>query len=449
MQLATKLRKHASSFASNQSGNIFMITALTIFAVMGAAGVAVDYSRVSNAKFQMEQSLDAALLATGVEVINGENDPNKLRAYFDKFFMANLEGQSGFGEEFRVTAFSFDPDTGEVSAETEVYIEATLMRAFGHDDLEIRSNGSAIFDRTDVEVAMMLDVTGSMRGQKLRDLKAAAQDAIDILMPNNSSSGTRISLVPYAGSVNVKGYKEKVVSGGTQVADAGEVLASGDTHGTDGNCVTERGGFYAATDESYKQARIGDDVRTDRSAFKCPRDKSSIEPLTDRKSKLKSKIRGFSATGVTAGHLGIAWSYYTLSEKWRDLWKNGSKPAAYSAGTQKIAILMTDGEFNTYYYGTTEPGNPDSAYGGENIDNSNTLAMNLCEDMKADKNGAPGITIYSIAFQAPASAEATLRACANDDTETDVYYFSADNGQELRDAFRSIAASIQRLRISS
>ena len=425
MQLATKLRKHASSFASNQSGNIFMITALTIFAVMGAAGVAVDYSRVSNAKFQMEQSLDAALLATGVEVINGENDPNKLRAYFDKFFMANLEGQSGFGEEFRVTAFSFDPDTGEVSAETEVYIEATLMRAFGHDDLEIRSNGSAIFDRTDVEVAMMLDVTGSMgRNGKLDDLKLAAADAIDILIPNRNTKGTRIGLVPYSWSVNAGIRQARMV-----------------TNGKSTRCVTERAD-EAHTDASYKDAEIGADSRAVDDKL-CP--VNEVKPLTDKKGMLKREVRNFKAAGYTAGHLGVAWSYYVLSENWRDVWKSNNDPAPYSADVQKIAILMTDGEFNTFFQGTEGSGTP---Y-GPHAEPSNTLAMNLCEDMKADKNGAPGITIYSIAFQAPASAEATLRACANDDTETDVYYFSADNGQELRDAFRSIAASIQRLRISS
>ncbi|MGI9350487.1 MAG: vWA domain-containing protein [Rhizobiaceae bacterium] len=425
MHLATKLRNQAASFTSNQSGNIFMISALTIFAVISAAGVAVDYSRVSNAKFQMEQSLDAALLATGVEITNGEDDQAKLRAYFENFFLANLNNQTGFGEQFDISEFSVDPDTGEVSAEAGVTVEATLMRVLGYDDLEIRSSASAIFDRTDVEVAMMLDVTGSMgRNGKLDDLKLAAKDAIDILIPNSNTKGTRIGLVPYSWSVNAGHRQARMV-----------------TNGKSKRCVTERAD-EASTDASYKVAEIGADSRAVDDKL-CP--VNEIKPLTDKKGMLKREIGRFSAAGYTAGHLGVAWSYYVLSETWRDVWKEENDPAPYSKDVEKIAILMTDGEFNTFFQGTEGSRTP---Y-GPHAEPSNTLALDLCADMKADKNGAPGITIYSIAFQAPSSAEATLRACANEDTETDIYYFSAGNGQELREAFRSIAASIQRLRISS
>ena len=54
------------------------------------------------------------------------------------------------------------------------------------------------------------------------------------------------------------------------------------------------------------------------------------------------------------------------------------------------------------------------------------------------------VVIYSVAFQAPAAAEATLRACASDDGG----YFNADNGEALREAFRDIAIRLLNLRIS-
>ena len=104
---------------------------------------------------------------------------------------------------------------------------------------------------------------------------------------------------------------------------------------------------------------------------------------------------------------------------------------------------MTDGKFNTAFEGI---GN-NSPF-GQNEAVSSDNAMALCEDMKKPKGGSNGITIYSIAFQAPASAEQTLRACASDDTAEQTFYFSADNGQELRAAFSAIAASITKLRIN-
>ena len=119
-----------------------------------------------------------------------------------------------------------------------------------------------------------------------------------------------------------------------------------------------------------------------------------------------------------------------------------SDPAQYSDDVRKIAILMTDGEFNTFFHGTQ--GN---AFGPHET-LSSSLARDLCTDMKALKNGNPGITIYSVAFQAPLSARETLKDCANEDTANQTFYYSADSNEELRNAFRSIASSIQTLRIS-
>ncbi|MEM7214603.1 MAG: pilus assembly protein [Pseudomonadota bacterium] len=448
MQLATRFINPATAFINDRSGNVFMIFALSIFVIIGAAGAALDYSRIYSTKGRMVQLLDAAVLATGIEMVEGETNTQKLRAKFNDFFEANLAGNQKFAEAYRISSFSADTNSGEISVDAVAVVKPTFTGIFGYKEFEIGMDSTAVFDRKEVEVAVMLDVTGSMQGQKLRDLKLAARDLVDTLLPDANTRDVRISLVPYSGSVNAGRYKQNVVNGGIQVAGAGDVLAGIDQHGTSGNCVTERGGTYAATDEFYTVARIGDDVRTDVSGFNCPTDRSSIEPLTNQRSRLTRKIRDLRAGGVTAGHLGIAWSYYTLSEKWRDLWDGNSKPAVYSADTKKIAILMTDGEFNTYYYGTTEAGNPRSAFGGDNVGRSNALARDLCEDMKADKNGAPGITVYSVAFQAPASAEATLRSCANADTQSEQFYFSADNGAELRAAFRTIATSIGKLRIS-
>jgi len=68
--------------------------------------------------------------------------------------------------------------------------------------------------------------------------------------------------------------------------------------------------------------------------------------------------------------------------------------------------------------------------------------------MKAPNGTANGITIYSIAFQAPLDARKTLKACASPDSGKTTHYFSADNENELRAAFQKIAFDIQKLRLS-
>jgi hypothetical protein len=86
---------------------------------------------------------------------------------------------------------------------------------------------------------------------------------------------------------------------------------------------------------------------------------------------------------------------------------------------------MTDGVFNTHYI---------SANG-----NSTAQALNVCDEMKSK-----GVIVYSVAFQAPSSAETLLRDCA---TSGDTY-FNASSGEELRTAFKAVAADLNNLRLT-
>lgn len=89
---------------------------------------------------------------------------------------------------------------------------------------------------------------------------------------------------------------------------------------------------------------------------------------------------------------------------------------------------MTDGEFNTSYLNGTVNESSDEQ----------TLA--LCEAMKAD---GKDIILFTVAFQAPAEAEALLRSCATSDD----HYFDANDGPALTAAFQDIANRLSSLRL--
>ena len=89
----------------------------------------------------------------------------------------------------------------------------------------------------------------------------------------------------------------------------------------------------------------------------------------------------------------------------------------------KVAILMTDGEFNTDY-----------TSGGDSFDH----AKQYCDGMKNE-----GIVIYTVAFKAPAKGEEILAYCATNSN----YAFKASNGDQLSDAYKQIASNISDLRI--
>lgn len=148
--------------------------------------------------------------------------------------------------------------------------------------------------------------------------------------------------------------------------------------------------------------------------------------LTNNRNTLNTYVDNLTAGGGTAGHLGVAWSWYLISDNWDGIFTGDSAPLSFTEpDSEKAVILMTDGEFNAEIF--PEQGSSDAQ------------ARALCDGMKL-KN----INVYSVALNAPRAGKEVLKYCA---TDTD-YYFEPESAAELTEAYRKIATSISDLRIS-
>lgn len=401
----SSLKNSARKFSHNENGTIAVIFGLSLIPVMLSAGIAVDYTRIAHTRGIVSEALDAAVLMSGQALAEGKPVNASFRREFDDFFFANVNGRTNLADNVYISAFNADPATGKVSASAKSDVKMAFMGILGKSSVDINVDSEVKFSSKKIEMTMMLDVTGSMRSQgKLAALKVAATNAIDILMPSSSTnSKVRIGLVPYSASVNI-----------------GRTLSNKASNNPRNSCATER---YTNrfNDVSYATSKV------EGRSGNCPRQK--VVPLSTNARQLKSTINSFTARGSTAGHLGVAWSYYTLSPNWNRAWPSSPTPASYSdTKVQKIALLMTDGEFNTIY-----------SRGW----NSSNYAQSTCADMKSK-----GIIVYSIAFKAPRTAQATLKTCATPDGGGTTYYYSADSAAALSAAFANIANDIQNLRLS-
>ncbi len=154
----------------------------------------------------------------------------------------------------------------------------------------------------------------------------------------------------------------------------------------------------------------------------------SAEPveLTNNRDTLTTYITSLNAGGYTAGHLGVAWTWYLVAEDWDTVFDGDAAPLSYSEpDSAKVVILMTDGAFNTEIF----PEQGDSA----------TQARALCDNMKLKD-----IKVYAVALNAPTAGQEVLSYCASGSD----FYFQPETGAELTDAYKQIATSISDLRIS-
>ena len=211
-------------------------------------------------------------------------------------------------------------------------------------------------------------------------------------------------------------------------------------------CVTERIGVHKYDDVAPATAFVGRNYPS--SSNPCLG--NTIVPLTSDKTLLTSRINALAATGSTAGQIGAAWGWYMISPNFASLWPADSQPKPY--GTEeliKIAVFMTDGDFNTPYCNgviAADAGTGSGAVGRVAVDvvgggAALAQAASQCTAMKA-----AGVIVYTVGFDiADTPALVTqLRNCATDTAHA----YLADNGTALRAAFRAIAVDISSLRLS-
>lgn len=415
--LRKPLLRQCRKFIADTAGGVSISLAATLLPLAVIVGGAVDYSRAMSVKTGLVFALDAAALAGANKLVREGGTITQVEKVVEDTFDIGVVIAENYGATLRSLDVTQDAQVGEVRVDATIGIKTTFMQLVGLDNIDISSKSVARLSDKDIELTMALDLTGSMSGSKIMDLKLAAKDLVDILLPTTGvkhKNKVRVGLVPYSQGVNAGPY------------------ANTATDGASSSCATERRGDQHFTDASYLVMPIGDGSKG------CP--SSQIFPLSESNSDLKTRINAFQTTGYTAGHTGIGWAWYMLSPEWSNLWPSSAKPAVYDTKeTAKIAILMTDGQFNTAY--------DYKAWKGKYVENkgyaqseSEYRARKLCDNMKLK-----GIQIYTVAFQlSSSSAKNLMQYCASGSKR----FYDASSGFELRESFRSIADEISQLRIS-
>lgn len=424
------LSRTLARFVRAREGSVVIIFALTLPVMIMAVGGAIDFARTANVDARIQNALDSAVLAATKELSDGSIDERDVDDVARRYFEANLDALVGGGPNVTASNLNFKIDRAAniVEATVDAAVETSFLKVAGFDSITTSAVSSALYNPLTIELSLVLDVTGSMEGQKLRDLKTAAKSLVNQLLPENQPARrekVRIAIVPYANGVNV----------GRSTSNQRNRLEkiTGDAHGS--SCVVERAesdGRYAFSDDGPDidrdpESRIptfDDFPDHDRANF-CP--SAEVVWLTNDAKTLNEEIDDFEARGWTAGHIGIGWGWYTLSPLWNDIQPGGSNARPYrTKDLLKVMVIMTDGKFNTQF----QRDNGASAQ----------QARNLCRNIEDEK-----VRIYTVAFKAPGSAEQMLRDCASEDGR----YFETSTGTELSAAFLEIAQEIARLRLSS
>ncbi len=458
----------AAGIAHADEGGVATIVGLSIIPLALAVGLAVDGGLAYGAHNKLQGAIDAAALASARSAsTEGADVEADARMYFDANFPSGYLGS-------QVTNFDavFNEETGELTIDAEIDMPTSFMRIAGFSTIPVGAGAIAQQQLNGIELAMVLDVTGSMNdpdpsgGTKLDALKGASETLLDVIYGENETvKDVSIAVVPYNTEVNLGSDRTGFLTGFNE-----------EDFGDDGwkGCVEARAQPFDQDDTPPSEEAFtallwpaglgtGFNPSQDPNAF-CP--DSEVLPLTAEKSVISDHIDDLEAEGFTMTNVGFTWGWRTISPEWRTAWdisrldaegdddlpefsagrSSEAAPVAYDHPTiGKAIIFMTDGvaDWSRGYY-TSYGFLNERRLGTSNERRAeaevNNRLLESCELAKAE-----GIEVYTVMFALNnARIERDYRSCAS----SEEHFFDAPNGEALDQAFKDIAGQLTSLRLT-
>lgn len=465
------LRRLLLDAADNQRGVVAIAFAFGLLLLVIALLGAVDVAGVSSARNTLQDALDNATVAVGAANTSNQATIDRVGG---AYFNAELV-RSGKLANAHVT---FTPGSTTITGQATAVFTPIFISIVSGSPITLTANSQVTrgIDQT-VELALVLDTTGSMSGSKITTLKSAATSLVTTLTAQGTTA-IKIAVIPFANYVNV-GVAARNQSWTNVPADYSTTSTSTPScsyntcQSSTYSCTQYNDGVpYQATCTNYFNCVAhnyvpcpGPKTTTSNYTFRgCvgsppypqnvrdmdPLRKypgflnltctTQLTPLTNNVTTVKNAITALSASGATYIPAGLAWGLNALSQVSPLTEADAYDTTNPNRKPRKILILMTDGA-NTQLYRATNGAHDISPASGVRAIQADTWTGELCTNIKTQK-----IEVYTVAFQVGADqiAKDLIKNCATDAA----HYYDATDNAALTAAFANIGASIQALHIS-
>jgi len=393
-------------FMKDRLGNIAMTFALVSVPLLAAIGASVDYAQLVNSQRHLQDAIDAAAVAGAASMVAGKHTDTTVKDYALNFVIAEMSQTLSATElaqlKTNLTATATTAGAGSVKTytlkvsggyTTHLSPFANFMGYGNMPVAGVSTTQSQAVSKNAMSMYLVLDRSGSMSfvTDSIKDANKKCQNYFTL---------SDWAQYPYL-ATSKPCYVNKmdaVKSAAASLFDELDILEEKDTTDT----VVRVGGVS-----------FNDEMQTPQAlAWGTKNLRNYVTALPDY------------PTGGTDMTDGMAKAYDSLSASSETTAHTGKGNTTFS----KFIVLMTDGE-NT---GNSANWNPAL----------DTITLTHCTNAKK-----AGITIFTVAFMAPANGKALLQACAS----TIDNYYSANDMTTLVSAFAEIGikAAKQSTRITN
>ncbi len=435
------LRAALGDYRRDEDGAIIIFGLIAFVVMLMVGGIAVDMMRYESERVRMQGASDRAVLAAAMMRDNPFNPAPEdvVRSYFE------AEGLGAFvaGDGRIVVEMDEAAGARSVIVNPRAQMNTTFMRlsAVDHLDLNLIAGASEALAELRFEIVMVLDVSWSMDdNNRMENLRAAAIDFVETMMPEDNDVQVAITFVPYS--------TEVVMPPGTltyfqNLSDP----ESGNLE--EGYCVDFEEWADITNSISTPMWRrtcsLGEAERGHLPQFVSLAD-TPVRPFMRSRSDAIDYINSLGPSWGTSIDLGVrvGGMFFdpTMNPVIQHMISNNEVDAVFSDRplawnepfVYRAMILMTDGE-NCCFPPQVPSTHPAVRKSSREVQDNDTAAV--CEALQ-QRN----IAIYAVAFEAPPGGVDLMERCA-----TEPSYFFNSSGAQLIAAFQQIATHIQTQRL--
>ncbi len=361
--MAARIFSRLRSFRDAQDGAliIFALFLFVLMAIMG--GVAIDLMKNEHIRTQLTQTLDRCTLMAAS--LDQRLDPEEV--------VRDCVEKAGLSESLRIVQVASGMNSRDVKSVARVDSKPFFMHMIGIDTFDAAALSRAEQKITNVEIALVLDVSGSMAGAKIANLRAAASNFVATMMDSDPNHRISISIVPYNAQVNLgptllSKYNvtspHNALNRPTDVANHNCLELPPSVFATAGISrmvelpqMAQSDHYYSTNTGSFYTAPTDASAVPNFNANYCRTEANNVVRMpSQNKAQLQGWINGLTANGNTSIVLGMKWGTALLDASARSIYSEFIDAGLMDANlagrpfddtdpeSMKVIVLMTDGE---------------------------------------------------------------------------------------------------------
>ena len=360
----TKIDNKLVMFRRSEDGGAVLFSLFIFLMMVITCAIALDFMRFETQRTRLQNTMDRAVLAS--TDLQQTLDPQVV--FEDHMAKGGFPGVGTLVVSEQYVGSPDDPANlvgRTATASAQLPINTLLIDGFfGIDTLVAPGGATATESISDVEISMVLDVSGSMGTTKLQQMKNAANDFVDaVIQDEDDQDRVSISIVPFATQVNAN---PTIMSYFNRRFDHDNSYCL-DFFDSDFESIeitpSSEPGAPTYTQTAHWDWRSNDSSPTPTQFHACyPQTSRHILAWESDNQTLKDHINSFYSDGWTSIEIGTKWGAALLDPSTQPVLTGmiasghvssnfAGRPASHETENMaKVLIVMSDGANTTQWY---------------------------------------------------------------------------------------------------